>query len=116
MIAAAPIASTRSAMPLSATPRVIAVTAARMAGAIKPCRTTSFIGSSTGRSSMRHGRGIARTHEPIPGAAHRLDQAVDMERLERDAKTPDVHVDGALLDVDVVAPDHVEQLRAAVHA
>ena len=38
------------------------------------------------------------------------------ERLEREAQAPDVNVDGALLDVDVVAPDLVEQLRARVHA
>ena len=33
------------------------------------------------------------------------------ERLERLAQAPDVDVDGALLDEDVVAPDLIEQLR-----
>ena len=37
-------------------------------------------------------------------------------RLERDAQAADVHVDRALLDVDVVAPHLIEQLRARVHA
>ena len=32
--------------------------------------------------------------------------------LERLAEPPDVHVDGALLDENVVAPDAIEQLRA----
>ena len=39
--------------------------------------------------------------------------ALGAERLERDAQPADVHVDRALLDVDVVAPHLVEQLRCA---
>ncbi len=34
---------------------------------------------------------------------------------QRLAKTPDMHVDGAGLDIDVRAPDRVQQLLAAEH-
>ena len=42
--------------------------------------------------------------------------SAQLHGLERLAQALDVHVDRALLDVHVVAPHLVEQLRAAVHA
>jgi hypothetical protein len=52
------------------------------------------------------------SREAISRAAHRLDQPVVAAGLERLAEPPDVHVDGALLDENVIAPDTIEQLRA----
>ncbi len=37
-------------------------------------------------------------------------------RFEDLAQAPDMHVDGALVDIDVAAPHAVEQLLARVHA
>src|SRR3970040_871519 len=54
--------------------------------------------------------------EPIAGAADRANQLVVAERRQRFAETANVHVDRALLDIDVAAPDAVEELRAAVNA
>src|SRR6516225_1588312 len=54
--------------------------------------------------------------EPIARAADRLHEAIVTEILERLAQPPDMHVDGALLHVDVAAPDTVEQLIARVDA
>ena len=58
----------------------------------------------------------ARGGKPVPGAAHRLDHPVLAERFQREAQPPDMDVDGALLDVHLVAPDLIEQLGARVHA
>src|SRR5678815_1315742 len=54
--------------------------------------------------------------EPVAGATNGLDQPVVTEFLQRLAQATDVHVDGALLDVDVAAPDAIQQLLARVHA
>src|SRR5512136_230182 len=64
---------------------------------------------------MASGGGLLGTGgEAIAGAAHRLDEPVAVEALERLAEAPDVHVDGPLLDVHVTAPDAIQQLPAAV--
>src|SRR6186713_747260 len=54
--------------------------------------------------------------EPVAGTAHGLDQAVVAEFFQRLAQPTDVYVDGALFDVDVAAPDAIQQLLARVHA
>ena len=59
---------------------------------------------------------LARRREPVAAAAHRLDEAVLAERLERLPQAPDVDVDRALLDVHVVAPHVVQQLRPRMDA
>ena len=69
--------------------------------------------SASRRVSAAAGRRPAAADEPVAAAANRFDQSVRAERLERDAQAADVHVDRALLDVDVIAPHQVEQLRAA---
>ena len=76
-----------------------------------PARTTGLIDATAVGVDRYRG-----TREPVAAAAHRLDQPVLPERLEREAQAPDVDVDGALLDVDVIAPHLIEQLRARVHA
>jgi len=43
-----------------------------------------------------------------------LDKAIVPEFLERLAQAPNVHVDGALLDVDISAPDAIQELIAGV--
>src|SRR5205085_1727246 len=50
--------------------------------------------------------------EAVPGATHGLNESIVPELLERLAQAADVHVDGTLLDVDVSAPDAVEELIA----
>ena len=47
---------------------------------------------------------------------HRLHEAVESVSGQRLAQPADVHVDGALLDVDVAAPHPVEKLAAGEHA
>ncbi len=54
--------------------------------------------------------------EAVARAAHGLHEAVEAALLERLAQPPDVHVDRALLDVHVAAPDAVEQLAPRVDA
>src|SRR5436190_3825061 len=54
--------------------------------------------------------------EAIAGPAHRFDQLVVPGGRERLAQPPDVHVDRALLDEHVLAPDLVEQPRARENA
>src|SRR3954464_7352502 len=53
--------------------------------------------------------------EPIPRTAHGLNEAIVPEFFERLTKAPDVHIDRALLDIDVAAPDAIEELVALVH-
>src|SRR6478752_4049296 len=52
----------------------------------------------------------------IAGAAHGADRILLAAGIEQFAQSADVHVDGALVDIDVAAPDAVEQLLAAEHA
>src|SRR5688572_2082574 len=54
--------------------------------------------------------------ESIPGAAHGPDEPVMPGRRQRFAQPADVDVDGSFLDVDVAAPNAVEELRTAVDA
>src|ERR1700732_270888 len=53
--------------------------------------------------------------EGIAGAAHGADRVGGAAAVERAAQPPDVHVDGALVDIDVAAPHAVEQLLAREH-
>src|SRR5512135_1111585 len=108
MIAPAPTASTATAAPAPSANAATAVSTATAAGAASPRRTTGLIGVPRARS--------ARSRQPVAAAAHGLDQPVVAERLEREAQPADVDVDGALLDVDVITPHVVEQLRTRVHA
>src|ERR1700733_874434 len=63
--------------------------------------------------------GSARLAEPIveriAGAAHGADQVDGVAAVERLAQAADMDVDGALVDIDVAAPDAVEQLLAREH-
>src|SRR6266704_4435546 len=54
--------------------------------------------------------------EAITGSAHRFHQRVVFGGFERLAQPAYVHVDRPFLDEDVIAPDLVEQLGAAVDA
>src|ERR1700760_2732531 len=54
--------------------------------------------------------------ERVTRAAHGADRILLAARIEQLAQAADVHVDGALVDIDVAAPDAVEQLLAREHA
>src|SRR5581483_3287052 len=54
--------------------------------------------------------------EAIAGSPHRADRIGAPSAHQRLAQPADVHVDGALVHVDVVAPHAVEQLAAREHA
>src|SRR6476646_4705583 len=114
MIAAAPTASTMHAAAPPAMKKSSAASTATPAGTISPCRTIGF--NIALRHVRRSRRRPCRRNEPVPAAANGFDHPVGAERLERHAQAADVHVDRALLDIDVIAPDQVEQLRAAVDA
>ncbi|ABA47730.1 hypothetical protein BURPS1710b_1624 [Burkholderia pseudomallei 1710b] len=64
----------------------------------------------------RAARPLRVFREPVAAAAHGFDHSIAAGGLERGAQPLDVHVDRALLDEHMVAPDLIEQLRAAVHA
>src|SRR5882757_934342 len=51
----------------------------------------------------------------IAGAAHGADRVLLAAGIEQFAQAADMHIDGALVDIDVAAPDAVEQLLAAEH-
>ncbi len=51
----------------------------------------------------------------ISGAAHGADNILHMRKIERLAQASDMHVDGALIHIDIVAPDAIQQLRAGEH-
>src|SRR3954451_24662442 len=51
----------------------------------------------------------------IAGAAHGANRVLLAVRVEQFAQAADMHVDGALVDIDVASPDAVEQLLAAEH-
>src|SRR5690348_10652230 len=57
-----------------------------------------------------------RAPEAIPGTANRLHQRIMPRGFERLPQPAYVHVHRPLLDEDVIAPDLVEQLGAAVDA
>src|SRR5579885_2588278 len=52
----------------------------------------------------------------ITDAAHGLDEMIIALAAQHLSQAADVHVHRALVDIDLVAPDLVEQLAAAVHA
>src|SRR5918911_297850 len=54
--------------------------------------------------------------QAVAGTAHRVDQAIVSGGMERLAQAPDVHVDRAFLNIDVIAPHLVEELRPRVDA
>src|SRR4051794_35996921 len=54
--------------------------------------------------------------EAVAGAANRADRVGAPGAHERLAQAADVHVDSALVDVDLVAPHAVEQLATCEHA
>src|ERR1700687_1050062 len=51
----------------------------------------------------------------IAGAAHGADRILLTAGVEQFAQPPDMHIHGALVDIDIAAPDAVEQLLAAEH-
>src|SRR5207248_1459779 len=102
MSAAAPAASTINAEPAPPSASATKLTTARQAGMTRPRRTTVFM-----RSTRR-----AKT---VAGAANGFDHPVGAVRLERHAQPSNVHVDGAFLDVNVIAPHLVQELRARMH-
>src|ERR1700722_2642286 len=54
--------------------------------------------------------------ERIAGAADGADRILLAAGVEQFAQAPDMHIHGALVDIDVAAPYAVEQLLAAEHA
>src|SRR5579859_5827679 len=54
--------------------------------------------------------------ECIAGTAHGADRVGGAAAVERLAQAPDMNIDGALVDVDIAAPNTVEQLLAREHA
>src|ERR1700694_845116 len=52
----------------------------------------------------------------VAGAAHGADRILLAARVEQFAQPPDMHIHGALVDIDIAAPDAVEQLLAGKHA
>src|SRR5262249_39205509 len=54
--------------------------------------------------------------ERVAGAAHGADRVGGAPAIESLAQPPDVHVDRTFVDVDVAAPDPVEQLLARKYA
>src|SRR6185312_10985883 len=117
MIADAPTATSSSATPLPATGQTSSATTPTVVGAISPCRRIGFIRFALLQPFPRRGRRAHRRgSEAITAAAHGFDQGIRAKRLERRAQAPDVDIDGALLDVDVIAPHQVEKLAAAMNA
>lgn len=53
--------------------------------------------------------------KPVAGAAHGLYQ-IFVGIAEGFAQAPDVHVDGALFNIDIAAPDLIQQLATGVGA
>src|ERR1700686_277924 len=53
--------------------------------------------------------------ERIAGAAHGADRILLAAGVEQFAQAPDMHIHGALVDIDIAAPYAVEQLLTAEH-
>src|SRR4029077_4295068 len=68
------------------------------------------------RAPSRAGLSTRAGREAIARAAHGLHEAIVPEFLERLAQTANMHVDRAFFDVNVAAPDAVEELIAGVDA
>src|SRR6266567_4005493 len=112
-IAIAPTAETPSAaaIPHNAPDRV--ASAATAVGAASPRSKIAF----TMRQSSQFQRSASSWYgETITAAAHGLDHLMNGVRLERETEPTDMNVDRSLLDIDMIAPNLVEQLRAAVDA
>src|SRR3954454_16203053 len=54
--------------------------------------------------------------ERIAGAAHDADRIRGASTIERAAQPPDMHIDGALVDIDIATPHTIEQLLARIDA
>src|SRR3546814_8699411 len=76
--------------------------------------------SSPGSGAVEHAAQLTRRskffREPVSRAAYGLHHPIIAERFERLAQATDMHVDGALLDIDVLAPHAVEHLLPGVNA
>src|SRR6185369_17924142 len=76
--------------------------------------------SDTARPSARFFLRLLRLREAIvqrvAGAAHGADRILLAAEIEQLAQAADVDVHGALVDIDVAAPDAVQELLAAEHA
>src|SRR5256885_6420566 len=92
------------AMPITA-PATAATTDASRRGMSQPI-------ASRGASA---GQRLHLLRQAVAGAAHGLDHARALHRVQRLAQAFHVDVDCALLDEHMVAPDAVEQLCTAVH-
>jgi len=54
--------------------------------------------------------------ERVAGGAHGANQVVGAVHVDRLAEPPDMRVDRAHLDIDLVSPDRVQELLAGEHA
>src|SRR5580704_6649423 len=70
---------------------------------------------SRGRVDLRSTRLAEAIVERIAGAADGADRVDGVAAVERLAQAADMDVDGALVDIDVAAPDAIEQLLAGEH-
>src|SRR5438552_1522731 len=59
---------------------------------------------------------MSRVVERVAGGSHRADDIGCAAGVQRLAQAADMDVDGPRLDVDVMAPDRVQQLLAREHA
>src|SRR5438477_11907368 len=112
-IAIAPTAETPSAtaIPHNAPDRI--ASAAIVAGAASPRSKIAF---TMRQSSQFQSETSSRYGETIAAAAHGLDHLMHAVRLERETEPTDMNVDRSLLDINVIAPNLVQQLREAVDA
>src|SRR5262245_21785118 len=87
-----------------------------------PTSTATAIAAASRTSANDHACHMAAAvlillrRKPVARAVHRLHEAVEAGGLQGLSQPPDVHVDGALLHVDVPAPHAVQELAAGVHA
>ncbi|QTK79739.1 hypothetical protein AT6N2_C2080 [Agrobacterium tumefaciens] len=63
----------------------------------------------------RQSDGVRSGFHGIAGAAHRADDILHVRKIKRLTQASDMHVDGTLIDVDIMAPDTIEQLRTGEH-
>src|ERR1700744_5573604 len=75
--------------------------------------TACYIASGERELSARFAEPVIQR---IAGAAYGADRISGMAAVEGLAQAPDMDVDGALVDIDLAAPDAVEQLLATEHA
>src|ERR1700676_771480 len=77
---------------------------------VSPSRTTALF---LCRPLLRLGEPVIQR---VAGAAHGADRILLAAGIEQLAQAADMHVDGALVDIDVAAPDRVEQMLAGKDA